>query len=162
MWCNVCRVALAGALVGAADGDGMEQNLARRGLQVKTTEVLATQLMNIKLAQLEVPQSWQINCLKSELLHGNEHNEAIISPLIFKIVAAAAAAAADKEVNFPSLRKKQPIEILHTRRCNHLALFFIHDFCLKVLLYHRNRSDWSDLSLVLFLSPSQWPKQAIF
>ena len=61
---------------------------------------------------------------------GNEQNGAIISPLMYKIVAAAAAAA-DKEVNFPSLRKKQPIEILHTRRCNHLALFFINQFFLE-------------------------------
>ena len=52
-----CSVASAGALAGAADGDRTEQNLDEARLQVKTTEVLATQLMNIKLAQLEqVPQ----------------------------------------------------------------------------------------------------------
>ena len=48
-----CSVASAGALAGAADGDRTEQNLDEARLQVKTTEVLATQLMNIKLAQLE-------------------------------------------------------------------------------------------------------------
>ena len=62
---NVCSAALAaGALALAADGDGMEQNLGKssKSLQVKMTarshsKVLATQLMSIKLAQLEAPQS---------------------------------------------------------------------------------------------------------
>ena len=62
---DVCSVALAAraALAVVADGDGMEQNLGKAGKSPssenhsKIWEVLATQLMNIKLAQLEAPQS---------------------------------------------------------------------------------------------------------
>ena len=61
MWCNDCSVALAGALAGAADGDGREQNLGNQGEAFKSSEnhskiseVLPTHLMNIELAQLEL------------------------------------------------------------------------------------------------------------
>ena len=110
-----CSVASAGALAGAADGDGTKQNLSEARLQVKTTEVLATQLMNIKLAQLEqAPKPWlQINCLK---------------------------------VNY----------------CNENLIIFIHEFRLisVIQITETGPLEWP-LSLVLFLSPSLWPKRAI-